>query len=136
MEDLGRGGGRGVGVLGTWDGPILFLEENLTCQVIRKHHKNCPPSSSMSLEKIPCLKLEFRGGWGGWLGWVKRTPAKSYSDILLLTLNYTSPIIFIQIRPKLPKFLILGGFWVVGVVGWGGWLGWVKHRPDTFCVPF
>ena len=50
---------------------------------------------------------------GGW-------SAKSYPNILLHTLNYTSPTNFIQIGPKLPKFYIWGGFRVAGVGGWGG----------------
>ena len=76
-SNLFLGGGRGVG--GGWGGPIFFLELNLACQVIRKHHTKFQPSSSKRLEIIPCLKLEFRGGWGGWggwLGWVKRTPSQ------------------------------------------------------------
>ena len=51
------------------------------------------------------------GGIGGW-GGQNLSPAKPYADILLLTLNYTSPPILIKIGPKLPKFL----FWVV--LGW------------------
>ena len=51
------------------------------------------------------------GGWGG----RNVPPAIPYADILLLTLNYTSPPNFIQIGLKLPKFLIRGGFRVVGV---------------------
>ena len=52
------------------------------------------------------------GGVGGWGG--------QFDDILLLTLSYSSPPSFIRIGPKLPKFLIRGGFgvvlgWVVGV---------------------
>ena len=43
--------------LGGREGPIFFLEENLGCQVIRKHHTKFPSSSSKRLEKIPCLKL-------------------------------------------------------------------------------
>ena len=56
---------------------------------------------------------------GGWLGWTKRTPSP-FADILLLTLNYTSPPSFIKIGPKLPKFLIRGGL---------GWLnmGWTLY---------
>ena len=47
---LGGWGGRG--------GPIFFLEENLGCQVIRKHYTKFPSSSSKRLEKILCLRLE------------------------------------------------------------------------------
>ena len=61
------------------------------------------------------------GGWGG----QNVSPAIPYADKLLLNLNYTSPPSFIQIGPKLPKFLTWSGQ--------GGWLGWVKHGPDTLC---
>ena len=44
-----------VGVVG---GPIFIPEENLTRQVIRKHHTKFQPFSSKRLEIIPCLKLE------------------------------------------------------------------------------
>ena len=54
------------------------------------------------------------GGWGG----QNVSPAIPYADILLLTLNYTSPPSFIQTGPKLPKFLIWGGFGVGRVGGW------------------
>ena len=47
-------------------------------------------------------------------------PWLPYADILLLALIHTSPLCFIQIRPKLPKFVIWGGFWVGRVKGWGG----------------
>ena len=56
------------------------------------------------------------GGWGG----QNVSPAIPYADILLLTLNYTSPPSFIRIGPKLPKFLIWGGFGVGREGGWGG----------------
>ena len=52
-------------------------------------------------------------GVGGW-------SAKSYPNILLHTLNYTSPTNFIQIGSKLAKFYIWGGFGLAGVGGWGG----------------
>ena len=55
-SNLFWGGGRGVG--GGWGGPIFFLELNLACQVIRKHHTKFQPSSSKRLEKIPSLRLE------------------------------------------------------------------------------
>ena len=42
-------------------------------------------------------------------------PAILYAVKLLLTLDYTSPPNLFQIESKLPKFLIQGGFGVVGV---------------------
>ena len=60
------------------------------------------------------------GGMGGW-GGQKVSPAIPYADILLLPLNYISPPSFIQIGPKVSKFLIWGGFGV-GREGVWGWL--------------
>ena len=52
----------------------------------------------------------------GGLGGRNVAPAIPHADILLLTLNYISPPSFIQIRPKLPKFVIwVVSGWVVGV---------------------
>ena len=48
------------------------------------------------------------GGWGG----RNAPPAIQFADRLLLTINYTFPGGFSQIGPKLPKFLIWGGFGV------------------------
>ena len=53
------------------------------------------------------------GGWGG----QNVPPAIQFADIMLFTINHTSPPIFSQIGLKLPKFLIQGG---LGVGGWGG----------------
>ena len=71
---------------------------------------------SSPIEK--CLN-PVKPGVGGW-GRRNVPPAIPYADILLLTLNYTSPLNFIQIGSKLPKFLIWGDFRVFGVAGWGG----------------
>ena len=56
---------------------------------------------------------------GGWVG--RNVPsATQFADILLLTLNYTSPPSLIKIGLILPKFLVRGGFWVGGDAGEGG----------------
>ena len=70
------------------------------------------------------------GGMGGW-GEQNVSPAIPYADILLLTLNYTSPPSFIEIRPKLPKFLVWGSFGVGRESGWGG-----LNMGQTLCVLF
>ena len=55
---------------------------------------------------------------GGMAGWGRQnvSPAIQYADILLLSLNYTSPPSFILIGPKFPKLLIRGGFGVGGFI--------------------
>ena len=72
------------------------------------------------------------GGWGG-----QNVPAAiKFADILLISLNYTSPPSFIQIGPKLAKFLIQGGFGVIGVGGWGGLnIGWTLYVFLFSCFP-
>ena len=49
------------GVVGWLGGLIFILEENLTCQVMRKQHTKFQLCSSKRLEIIPCLKLETIG---------------------------------------------------------------------------
>ena len=61
------------------------------------------------------------GGWGG----QNVPPAIQFADILLLTINYTSPPSFIQIGPKLLKF-------VIGVVS--GWVGPIMIPEEN--LPF
>ena len=73
-------------------------------------------------------------GWKGgleWLGGLKVAPAITLARVPLITLYHTSPPSFIQIGPKLPKFLTRSGFGVGRESGWGGLNN--KHGPDTLC---
>ena len=49
----------------------------------------------------------FLGGVGGyWLGWAEHGPDTPYSGLLLFTLIWTFLPSFIQLGPKIPKFVI------------------------------
>ena len=93
---------------------LFFWIKSHAFQVIRKHHKKSEKHWG------PTTEWGWKGGWGWNGGWGGPHQVSSKLDQ-----NYTSPPNFIQIRLKLPKFLIHGGFRVVGL-----------NMNRTLCVPF
>ena len=100
---------------------------------------NSTSSSSTSRSEVEKSKNNWylRRNWGGrvvwggikllgWLGGLNVAPTIPFAHILVLTLNWTSPPSFIQIRPLLPKLDF----------SWGGLNIPLSHSASSFTVTY